>query len=69
MVDLTEDRSRLPAARAFVVQFRAPEDGKPESLQGRVEHISSGRAQNFSSIEELCAFMEQVLKSLGNPAH
>jgi len=69
MADLTEDRSRLPSARAFVVQFRAPEDGKPESSKGKVEHISSGRAQNFSSIEELCAFMEQVLKSLSKPAH
>jgi|HubBroStandDraft_1064217.scaffolds.fasta_scaffold1056685_2 hypothetical protein len=67
MADLTEDRPRLPAARAFVVQFRAPEDGKPESLKGKVEHISSGQAQNFSSMEELCVFMEQVLKGLANP--
>jgi len=69
MADRIEDRSRLPSARAFVVQFRAPDDVKPESLKGKVEHISSGRAQNFSSIEELCAFMAQVLNGLSNPAH
>ena len=46
---------------AFVVQLRAGTALTPEALHGRVEHIVSGQAARFTSLEELRAFMEQVL--------
>jgi hypothetical protein len=61
MTKRTEDRPPLSAARAFVVQFRAVDKEKPDCLKGRVEHITSGRVQYFSSMEELSAFLEEVL--------
>jgi hypothetical protein len=60
----TKDKQPLSATRAFVVQFRAPDDVSPGNSTGRVEHISSGQARHFFSLEELCAFMEQVLKEI-----
>ena len=51
----------LPAQWAFVVQLRQGTTLTPEGLQGRIEHIVSGQATTFSSLTELCAFMEHVL--------
>jgi hypothetical protein len=34
----------------------------PEALHGRVEHIESGQATQGSSVEDLLAFMAQVLR-------
>ena len=51
----------LPANRAFVVQFRPAEpDGSP-TFAGRVEYLASGEAARFHSLEELPAFMSDVL--------
>jgi hypothetical protein len=51
----------LPANQAFVVQFRPPApDGSPP-YDGRVEHLVSGQAARFHSLEELLAFMVRVL--------
>ena len=52
---------RLPANRAFVVQFQAAEPGAPDAPHGRVEHMVSGKATHFASWAELQAFIEQVL--------
>jgi hypothetical protein len=51
----------LPADQSFVVQFRpsAPE-GSP-TYDGRIEHLVSGEAARFHSLEELLAFMIGVL--------
>ena len=46
---------------AFVVQLREGTALTPEGLHGRVEHIVSGQAALFTSLEELGAFMAQVL--------
>ena len=46
---------------AFVVQLRPGTALTPEALHGRVEHIVSGQATLFTSLEELRAFMAQVL--------
>ena len=46
---------------AFVVQLRQGTSLSPESVQGRIEHIVSGQANTFSSLEELRAFMARVL--------
>lgn len=58
-VEVTE--TPLPAERAFVVQLR-PQAVPPGNLfVGRVEHIASGAAARFSSVESLIAFITQVL--------
>jgi hypothetical protein len=56
-------RSRTPTARgalepdgAFVVQLRSDCD-VPRRLSGRVEHVVSGRSEQFGSLAALLAFM------------
>ena len=39
----------------------------PEALHGRVEHIVSGQATRFTSLEEFGAFLAQVLTRLADP--
>lgn len=51
----------LPAQRAFVVQIHAAAPVADRSLAGRVEHVVSGRATHFGSVDELLAFMARVL--------
>lgn len=46
---------------AFVVQLREGSALTPDALHGRIEHIVSGQATLFTSLEELRAFMEHVL--------
>lgn len=46
---------------AFVVQLREGTALTPMGMQGRVEHIVSGQATLFTSLEEMRTFMEQVL--------
>jgi hypothetical protein len=50
---------------AFVVQLREGTALTPETLHGRVEHIASGQAALFASLEELRAFMAHALTSSG----
>ena len=50
---------------AFVVQLREGTALTPDALQGRVEHIVSGQATLFTSLEGLRAFMAQVLTRHG----
>ena len=51
----------LSPHRAFVVQFRAETDVVAGHLVGRVEHIVSGQATTFQTLENLLAFMARVL--------
>ena len=51
----------LPSNRVFVVQFRIQPTGAPSPYDGRVEHLVSGQAARFHSLEELLAFMIRVL--------
>ena len=46
---------------AFVVQLRRDTSFAATRLQGRIEHIRSGQATTFSSLEEVRVFMERVL--------
>ncbi len=43
----------LQQSRAFVVQFRANGDSTSDKLGGRVEHVGSGRTENFQSVHDL----------------
>jgi hypothetical protein len=51
----------LPVERAFVVQFRAEAALEPGGPLGRVEHVVSGQATHFHTLEELLAFLTQQL--------
>jgi hypothetical protein len=54
---------------AFVVQLREGSTLTPEGMQGRVEHIVSGEATLFSSLEDVRAFMEHALAAQRGEAH
>ncbi len=45
----------------FVVQFRIREGQPATYFAGRVEHLTSGRAQRFNDQAELLAFLTEVL--------
>lgn len=59
---LTQEESMLSPHRAFVVQFRM--GAEPERFMGRVEHITSGQAARFQSLEELLGFIRRVLREM-----
>lgn len=48
---------------AFVVQLRQGSSFEPAGLCGRVEHVVSGKAGNFDSLESMREFMQTVLGS------
>ncbi len=50
---------------AFVVQLRQGTSLDPTRVQGRIEHVISGRATTFTSLEEARAFMARVLAEVG----
>ena len=52
---------------AFVIQFRPETDIEAGRFEGRVEHIASTRATRFHSLEELLAFISNMLIELRNP--
>jgi hypothetical protein len=54
--------------RAFVIQLHPEADLKPAKFAGRVEHVDSGRAEGFRSVEELVTFIEQTMKELEETA-
>jgi hypothetical protein len=47
-----------------VLQLRQGTGLTPERLQGRIEHVLSGEATAFTSLEEARAFMERVVARL-----
>ena len=60
----SEEAGLLTPDRAFVVQFRAGSDRRPARWDGRVEHVVSGEATAFRSLEELRLFVGRVLGNL-----
>ena len=58
-----ESRGQTPLSphQAFVVQFRAETEVEQGRFVGRVEHVVSGQAAHFASLEELLAFIGRVL--------
>ncbi|MBX3027833.1 hypothetical protein KF840_23305 [bacterium] len=61
------DRVTLPAERAFVVQLRADADPGGGVVRGRIEHLTTGLAAVFESVEELVAHMRAALRSSAAP--
>jgi hypothetical protein len=61
----SEPAPPLSPHRAFVVQFRAETDVASRHLVGRVEHVVSGRATTFYTLEDLLAFFACMLAERG----
>jgi hypothetical protein len=55
------DLQALAPEWAFVVQLRLGTLFDAPNLSGRIEHVVSGQASLFDSLEEVRAFMERVL--------
>ena len=62
---MTREEPALVRRRAFVVQFRAETDLAHARCSGRVEHVVSGQASQFQSLEELLAFFTRILTAMG----
>ena len=58
----------LPARRAFVVQFSAQTHVELGQFAGRVEHVVSGHARRFQTLDELVGCLVQMLVTLGTTA-
>ena len=65
---MASSQPSLPTNRVFVVQFRSQPTGAPSRYDGRVEHLVSGQVARFHSLEELLAFMIQVLADVEHQA-
>ena len=65
MTQPLQDESPLSPHRAFVVRFRSETDVARGRCVGRVEHVVSGQATHFQSLEELLAFLTRVLLTVG----
>jgi hypothetical protein len=62
---VAQEEPDLVRRRAFIVQFRAETDLAQARCAGRVEHVVSGQATHFHSLEELLAFLTRVLTTVG----
>ena len=62
--DATAALPALPAWKAFIVQFTRETGVTAGAFAGRVEHLSSGHRERFSSREELLAIMTRQLRAL-----
>lgn len=58
----------MSTQRAFVIQFRPEADVAQGQWAGRVEHVGSGQATHFSSLEELLSFVTRLLAQSSRPA-
>jgi hypothetical protein len=65
MIDPPAPPSLLSPYRAFVVQFRAETAVAAGHLVGRVEHVASGQATTFETLDALLAFIARVLAEWG----
>ncbi len=61
---MTQEESPLSPEWAFVVQFRTETELAQERWVGRVEHVVSGQATRFHTLEELRAFLARVLTTV-----
>jgi hypothetical protein len=64
-----EQNSLYAPAQAFVVQFRRETVVDTGRLAGRVEHVVSGKVARFQSLDELVAFMTEVLHTVAETTH
>jgi len=50
--------------RGFVIQLHSETDRYPIRFAGRVEHVDSGRADGFGSVEELVEFIQETVRDI-----
>jgi hypothetical protein len=62
-----QHESPLSPHQAFVVQFHQATALERWHVEGRVEHVVSGQATHFHSLEELFTFMAQMLTTTRAP--
>ena len=63
MVLPTDHPAHLSVRWAFVIQFQSDTVVEQRHLTGRVEHVVSGQATDFQSLETLLTFMARVLRT------
>jgi hypothetical protein len=63
MMPPTDNPAPLSVTCAFVVQLRADAAVEQGYLAGRVEHVVSGQATDFETLETLLAFIARVLRT------
>ena len=68
MLPRTAPQGPFPIQHTFVVQFAAETTLDAMGLTGRVEHLVSGRATRFQSVQELFAFMAARLQEVQQTA-
>jgi hypothetical protein len=61
MARLDDQSVQLSVYRAFVVQFDMHTNVAGGQVAGRVEHIVSGQATQFHSLQALLRFVDQLL--------
>ena len=64
---MAQEEPDLVRRRAFIVQFRAETDFTQARCTGRVEHMVSGKAAHFQSLEELLGFLARILLIMRAP--
>jgi hypothetical protein len=64
-----EQNPLFAPAQAFVVQFRQETVVDTGPIAGRVEHVVSGKFARFQSLDELMAFMIEVLREVAETTH
>lgn|GEM_PF-1305260 len=55
-----ETETSLSPHRAFVIQFRGPVETELGHFAGRIEHVVSGQAVRFQSLDEFLAFLKRM---------
>ena len=61
MTQPPQARPQLLPERAFVIQFTTAADLLHGRVEGRVEHVVSGQATRFHSMDSLVGFIARVL--------
>jgi len=51
----------LPPEQAFVIRFRADTGFARGHVNGRIEHVVSGRGMRFASYDEMLGFIRRTL--------
>ena len=58
---------RLQHTGTFVIQFRSGTDLTTGRVAGRIEHVASLSVACFDSLDELLAFLTEVLRGTHDP--
>ena len=54
----------ISSRRAFLIHLRASKHLTRDQVQGRIEHVSSGRVEHFTGEQQLWAFVFRIVNDL-----